>query len=93
MKRSIIGVALALSLLLAPLAHAQTTPVPIGNPYTDTIQLWSEIASAISSLANDFASLFNGQEFAPHQPAEQLAAELRGPRRGSRLIQHRAATT
>ena len=62
MNRSIIGVALALSLFLAPLAYADTAPVPIGDPYTDTLKLWSEIASAISSLANDFATLFNDHE-------------------------------
>jgi hypothetical protein len=36
----------------------------IGDPYTDTIGLWSEIASALSSLANDFGTLFHGHEFA-----------------------------
>ena len=64
MKRLFVSVVLVASFVVAPLAHAQTTPVPIGNPYTDTIQLWSEIASALSSLANDFATLFNGHEVA-----------------------------
>ena len=74
MKRSIAGVALALSLFLAPLAHADTGYVPIGDPYTDTIGLWSEIASALSSLADGFASLFDGNEFAAVSPATPRAA-------------------
>ena len=46
MKRSIIGIALALSLFLAPLAHADFAPVSIGNPYIDTLQLWNGTATA-----------------------------------------------
>ena len=51
-----------------------TAYVPIGDPYTDTIGLWSEIASALSSLANGFAALFDGSEFAVAPPATPPAA-------------------
>ena len=64
MKRLFLSVVLAASLLVAPLAHADTGYVPIGDPYTDTIQLWSDLASVLSSLANDFAVLFDGHDFA-----------------------------
>jgi hypothetical protein len=76
-KRSIVGAVLTASLLLAPLAYAQTEAVPIGDPFTDTLQLWSGIAGALSSLGSDLASLFSGQEFAvksttaPNPPASQ----------------------
>ena len=61
-KRSLIGIALALSLFLAPLAHADTGYVPIGDPYTDTLQL-CEATTVFASLGHDFTSLFDG-----HQP-------------------------
>jgi hypothetical protein len=63
-KRSIIAAFVAAALFIAPLAHADTSYVPIGDPYTDTLQLWSEIAAAFSTLGNNLAALFNGHEFA-----------------------------
>jgi hypothetical protein len=43
-------------LLLAPAAHADTGFVPIGDPATDTLQLWSAIATSIELIAQDAAS-------------------------------------
>jgi DKNYY family len=63
-KPPIVGAVLAFSLLFAPLAHADTNHVPIGDPYTDTLQLWSKIAAALSTLTTDFAALFSGHDFA-----------------------------
>jgi hypothetical protein len=79
-KRFFLSVAVTAILSGAPLTYAQTTSVQVGDPYTDTVNLWSEIASAISSLANDFAAIFNGRELAtntasaPSQPQSQTAA-------------------
>jgi hypothetical protein len=50
-KRSILAAILAATFSLAPLAHADT--VPIGNPYTDTFQLWNSITSSIEYLAQE----------------------------------------
>jgi hypothetical protein len=44
---------LGASFLIAPLAYAQTTSVPIGDPYTDTIQLWSSIVSSIEHIVQE----------------------------------------
>ena len=52
-KSSILAAILTTALLLAPIAHAQTSPVPIGNPATDTLQLWEAIASAIENIADE----------------------------------------
>jgi len=90
-KRLFVSVVLAASLFVAPLAHADTAPVPIGDPYTDTIQLWSEIASALSSLANGFAALFDGREFAvapPATPPAALAAAAASAEPAQPLTQH-----
>jgi hypothetical protein len=69
MRLIVVG-GLVASLFFATLAHADatTTAVPIGDPYTDTIQLWSEITSALSSLANGIATIVNGQEFTATDP-------------------------
>jgi hypothetical protein len=81
-KRSIIAALFAASLFIAPLAHAQTNYVPIGDPYSDTLQLWSEIAATVQIVANDLATLFQPQQFAtsqtpqrPHTP-KQLPVAL-----------------
>jgi hypothetical protein len=54
----------AVALFLAPPAHAQTAAVAIGDPVTDTIELWSGISNALTSLANDLAFLFEGHQLA-----------------------------
>jgi hypothetical protein len=64
MKASIVGAVLACSLLFAPVAHADSVAVPIGDPYTDTLQLWSGIANAIQTVANDAIALFQPQQVA-----------------------------
>ncbi|MGA8610881.1 MAG: hypothetical protein WB760_04045 [Xanthobacteraceae bacterium] len=74
MKRSFIGAIIAAALLVAPVAHAQTDYAQIGDPYTDTLQLWSEIASALSSLGNDVASVFGHQ-----LSSEPTASTQQGP--------------
>jgi hypothetical protein len=61
-KRSIIGAILTVGLLAAPFAYAQTNYAPIGDPYNDTIQLWSEIAAVFSALGSDLAAVFNGHQ-------------------------------
>jgi hypothetical protein len=68
-KPSILGVVLAAALFLAPFAHADSAAVPIGDPVTDTLQLWNDIATSLSSLAHDFAFLFDGREFATNHAA------------------------
>jgi hypothetical protein len=50
--------------LCAPLAHAETNYVPIGDPYTDTLRLWSEIATAARLFAHDLATRFQPQQVA-----------------------------
>jgi trimeric autotransporter adhesin len=73
---------LACSLLFAPLAHADTNYVPIGDPYTDTLRLWSEMATALSTLANDVTALFSAHQFAAakalnvHHAPKQLPAAM-----------------
>ena len=74
MKRLLVSAVLAASFICAPLAHANSAYVPIGDPYTDTIGLWSDLASALSFLANNFAILFNGHEFAASRLATPSAA-------------------
>ena len=64
MKRSIVGAILTVGLLAAPLAHADSVAVPINDPVTDTLQLWTTVANSIASLAQDFALLFEGHQFA-----------------------------
>lgn len=54
--RAIAAVVFAFALTLSPYAHADTSVVPIGDPYTDTLQLWSNIISAVEALANDLAT-------------------------------------
>jgi hypothetical protein len=55
-KRSILAAILAASFSLAPLTHADTNVTPIGNPYTDTLQLWGEIAASIQYIAQETTS-------------------------------------
>ena len=81
MKRLFLSVLLAASFIVAPLAHADTAPVPIGNPYTDTIQLWSEITSGVSAFVHEFAAIFSGSGFAsvfppPASPSKSLTAAV-----------------
>ena len=64
MKSSIAVVVLTGSLLFAPLAHADTNDIPINDAYTDSLQLWSEIATAARLVAHDFATLFQPQQVA-----------------------------
>ena len=54
--RAIATVVFAFALTLSPYAHADTSVVPIGDPYTDTLQLWSNIISTVESLAHDLAT-------------------------------------
>jgi hypothetical protein len=63
-KASIVGAVLACSLSFAPVAHADTNHIPINDPYTDTLQLWSEIATAARLVAHDLATLFQPQQVA-----------------------------
>ena len=56
MKSSILAAILTAALFLVPIAHAQSGTVPIGNPETDTLQLWESIASAIEVAAQDAMS-------------------------------------
>jgi hypothetical protein len=63
-KSSVIGALLAATLFIAPVAHADSVAVPINDPLTDTLQLWTTVANSIASLAQDFALLFEGRQFA-----------------------------
>jgi hypothetical protein len=78
-KASIVGAVLACSLLFAPIAHADTNYVPIGDPYTDTLQLWSEIASAIQILSNNIATLFQPHQLATNQTPQRPHAPKQLP--------------
>ena len=72
-----IGAILTVGLLAAPFAYAETNNVSVGDPYTDTLQLWNEIASALSSLGNDVATLFGHQlSSEPTASAQQGPASL-----------------
>jgi hypothetical protein len=81
-KPSILAAIVAATLFLVPVAHADSVAVPIGDPYTDTLQLWSEIAATGQIVAHDLAALFQPQQFAtsqtpqrPHTP-KQLPVAL-----------------
>ena len=64
MKRLFVSVVLAASLTAAPLAYAAPTFPPINDPLTDTLELWSSIAEALSSVGRDLASAFTSLELA-----------------------------
>jgi hypothetical protein len=98
-KPSILGIVLAATLLLAPAAHAQTGFVPIGDPETDTLQLWSGIAASIELIARDVASAaahaasavqhLASAEKAP--PAGPNGTRIRTPKQSSALAQTASA--
>jgi len=73
--RALAAAVFLFALACSPYAHAaQTAAVPINDPFTDTLELWSDIATTLSSLAHDFASLFDGQQFvATNGPSNHLA--------------------
>jgi hypothetical protein len=62
-KRSIIAAVFAASLFIAPIVHADANYVPVGDPYTDTLQLWSEVLYGLAAVANQMGALFSLQEF------------------------------
>ena len=70
-KPLIVGALLGAFLLFAPLAYASTA-TPIGNPYTDTFQLWSSIAWSIEYIAQEAAAATQGAETALQSVASSL---------------------
>jgi Chaperone of endosialidase/Domain of unknown function (DUF5011) len=70
--RAVAAVVFVFVLTFSSYAHADTGVVPIGNPYTDTLQLWSNIISTVEALANDLAtSLFSNHSQAANLNGEQ----------------------
>jgi len=55
-NRLIVAGVLALTMFLASIAYAETTVPPIGDPYTDTLQLWTSIAWSIEYIAQEAAA-------------------------------------
>lgn len=80
-KRLLAGTVLPASVLLAPFAYAQANSAPIGNPYTDTLQLWSEIVAGAEYVAQDLPR--------PRKASHPTCNILRPPsRRASRSLSH-----
>ena len=75
MKRLFLSVVLAASLTAAPLAYAAPTSPPINDPLTDTLELWSSIAEALSSVGRDLASAFTSLELAVNKSAGNSSAQ------------------
>ena len=75
MKRLFVSVVLAASLTAAPLAYAAPTFPPINDPLTDTLELWSSIAEALSSVGRDLASAFTSLELAVNKSAGNSSAQ------------------
>ena len=73
-KPSILAAILAAAFFLAPVAHAETGPMPIGDPYTDTLQLWSSIASSIEFIGQDAVSAAGQLTTAMQQLASTVIA-------------------
>jgi hypothetical protein len=75
MRRSIVGVLIASSLILAPFAHAETNFFASQpNFFTATFNTWQQIATGWEHLADDIASLFFQQPtVATHQPQKPHA--------------------
>jgi hypothetical protein len=71
---------LLVSFLFVPVAYADTAAAPIGNPYIDTLQLWSSIASSIESIAQDAmstaAQLASTLQHLPTAPARVQAPSV-----------------
>ena len=73
--RALGTIGIASILFIAPLAHAETASVPIGDPFTDTIQLWSAVLGSIEIFAHELAealqpqsSLSTNNSPKPHAP-------------------------
>jgi hypothetical protein len=71
-KLSISAAILTATLLLVPIAHAQTGTMPIGDPEADTIQLWSSLAWSIEVVAHEAMS--TAEQFA--SSVQTLAAAV-----------------
>ena len=54
--RAVAAAVFVFALTVSPYAHADTSVTPIGDPYTDTLQLWSNIISTVEALAHDLAT-------------------------------------
>jgi len=86
--RAIAAAVFLFALTVSPYAHADTNVTPIGDPYTDTLQLWSNIIATVEALANDLAisltsnqsqtASTNGQHL-PSPTAQSAAAALATP--------------
>lgn len=72
MKPYILGLVFATAIVLPPLAHADATSIK--DPVTDTLNLWSEIAEAVSAITGDIASVFNGHGLAASNAQRQPAS-------------------
>jgi hypothetical protein len=59
-RRAIAAAVFVFALTVSPYAHAQTSVVPIGDPYTDTLQLWSSIAWSIEYVVQEAAAATHG---------------------------------
>lgn len=72
MKSVILTATLLVFFSATSFAHADTIAAPIGNPYTDTIQLWSRIADSVNYIAQETATAAHGAV----SVAEQLTKSL-----------------
>jgi hypothetical protein len=82
-KPSILAAILTATLFLVPIAHAQTGPAPIGNPETDTLQVWNSIASSIETITQEAMSA-PGRLTSAIQELASAVAVLHSPQTSSR---------
>ena len=66
--KGFVSAVLVAGLFVGPVAYAQTISARIGDPYTDTLQLWSEIAASIEQVTQQVAATFQ------HPTQSQTAA-------------------
>jgi hypothetical protein len=75
--RAVAAAFFVFALAVSPYAHADTSVVPIGDPYTDTLQLWSNIITTVEALAHDLAtSLISNQSQAASSNGEHPQRRL-----------------
>ena len=76
--RSIAIAVFACVLTFSPYAHAaDSVTVPIGDPFSDAIQLWSGVLSSIESLEDDLtAALPSGHVATTQRPSKHTPKQL-----------------